>query len=84
MGRDAILANPNVQLLIKTFDLTADHSLNACEYRLEDGKIIIEKIEIINIKGNHERFVDLAKVAPFLKNYPITFIKTKQENEKKN
>lgn len=75
MTQDQILAQKNVQDLVKTLDLDApDHRiLNVCDYSLENGFIVINEIEILDREGEHIRFADLERVINHLDKYNVTF-----------
>jgi hypothetical protein len=72
-GTTALLNNPNVKQLTKTFDLKTPFRLNVCDYEFDNGFIIINNIELINDKGEHVRYVDLEKVLPYLEESLVSF-----------
>jgi hypothetical protein len=71
-----ILANENVQKLFETMDLDLEMPENyfsITDYELIDGKIVINKIEAFDNKGNFIRLADINKLFNHINRYPITF-----------
>jgi hypothetical protein len=59
-----ILTDPNVQLLIKQFDLEIPKMYNILveEYELLDGKIVILSAKVLDSNMNFIKFADLNKL----------------------
>lgn len=69
--------DPNVRLLIKTFDLVMPRSkkytFNVTEYSLENGFIVMSEIEVLDANGAFVKKVDPEDVYEYLEGYNVTF-----------
>lgn len=63
-----ILTDPNVQLLIKQFDLEVPkmHNILVDSYELNDGKIIILSAKVLDSNMNFIKFADQSKLIDHL------------------
>jgi len=59
-----ILTDPNVQLLIKQFDLEVPkmHNILVDSYELNDGKIVILSAKVLDSNMNFIKFADQSKL----------------------
>lgn len=74
-----ILENPNLKLLIETFDLEAPSKFNfyVTKYSMSqlylDNVIVIEEIEVYDADGVFVKNADLKLVLPNLSKYNVKF-----------
>jgi hypothetical protein len=63
-----ILTDPNVQLLIKQFDLEVPkmHNILVDSYELNDGKIVILSAKVLDSNMNFIKFADQSKLIDHL------------------
>ena len=63
-----ILPDPNVQLLIKQFDLEVPkmHNILVDSYELNDGKIVILSAKVLDSNMNFIKFADQSKLIDHL------------------
>jgi len=71
----AIMNDPMVQLLIKTFDLKvpATNILQISKYIFEDGCIKIKEVQVLDSEMNFIRFADLSKLTNHLDKHYCVF-----------
>lgn len=78
MSTTSVISGKNVQMLIKTFDLEMPEktiTLNVTDYYIENGFIIIERIDVLDDKGDFKKEADLEKVLSHLHDHIVTFKK---------
>lgn len=63
----------------KTF-LDSVGSFEITTYWIEDGKIVIDKVKVLDKNGNYVKFAKLAKVLPFLSQKPVRFKSKIEDN----
>ncbi len=63
-----ILTDPNVQLLIKQFDLEVPkmHNILVDSYELDNGKIVILSAKVLDSNMNFIKFADQSKLIDHL------------------
>jgi hypothetical protein len=83
----SILDDPNVQLLVKTFELKlpppASFEVTEYEY-VEDVGIVIKSVKVLDSSGNLIKFAKLKELTPYLHRFPIKFSggeSTKETNQ---
>jgi histidyl-tRNA synthetase len=70
-----ILTDPNVQDLIKAFDLEAPkmHNILVDDFELLDGKILINSAKVLDANLNFVRLADLSKLISNLDKCNVIF-----------
>jgi hypothetical protein len=72
----SMLEDPNVKLLIDTFELKhiPPEALEVSEYEYVEGQgIVIKKVKLLDASGNYIRFAKLKELTPYLHRFPIKF-----------